>query len=62
MFQEAMNSASQVENMSLLPKVVKLQAAIKYGEDDLQNAKASTYFMQTARPSESECIQYVHIR
>lgn len=47
MFQEAMNVVSQVESMSLMPRVVKLQAAIKYGEDDLQNAKVRSRFIHT---------------
>lgn len=39
LFPEAMAAASQIEKQEYVPKVIKLQAAIKYGEDDIQNAK-----------------------
>lgn len=42
MFEEAMNASSQIESSEYMTKVIKLQAAIKYGEDDIQNAKVST--------------------
>lgn len=34
-----MNASSQIENPEYMANVIKLQAAIKYGEDDVQNAK-----------------------
>ncbi len=38
-YTEAMAAASQVEADEHVDNVIKLQAAIKYREDDLQNAK-----------------------
>lgn len=38
-FQEAMKTSCQIENEDLQSKVVKLQAAIKYSEDDFPNAR-----------------------
>ncbi|VDK53316.1 unnamed protein product [Anisakis simplex] len=39
MFQEALNVVSQIEDEQLLGQVVKLEAAIKYREEDINNAR-----------------------
>jgi tetratricopeptide repeat protein 30 len=36
LYQEAMRVSSQIENQSFQLKVMKLQAAIKYAEDDMK--------------------------
>ncbi|CAG5118639.1 unnamed protein product, partial [Candidula unifasciata] len=40
LFQEAMKVACQIDNPSYQGRVMKLQAAIKYGEEDLSGAKS----------------------
>ncbi|CAE1278309.1 TTC30 [Acanthosepion pharaonis] len=40
LYQEAMKVSCQIENPEYQVKITKLQAAIKYGEDDLSGAKA----------------------
>ncbi|XP_002735665.1 intraflagellar transport protein 70A-like [Saccoglossus kowalevskii] len=40
MYQEAMKATSQIENSSYEAKITKVQAAIRYGEEDLPAAKS----------------------